>query len=101
MLRRYRLFILSLLLLPLVSCALLQGRFSEFTPDIRLKEVNLRGFDFEGADLEYVYTIKNKIGFGITFSRLAFQIAVDGKRMVDVKNDKNVVIKANDSTEFT
>ncbi|MFZ5630260.1 MAG: LEA type 2 family protein [Spirochaetota bacterium] len=101
MLRRYRLVVLSLILLPLVSCALLQGRFSEYAPEVRLKEVNLRGFDFEGADLEYIYTIKNKIGFSITFSKLAFQIAVDGKRMVDVKNDKNVAIKANDTTEFT
>jgi LEA14-like dessication related protein len=101
MLRRYRLIVLSLVLLPLTSCALLQGRFSEYAPEVRLKEVRLKGFDFEGADLEYIYTIKNKIGFSITFSKLAFQIAVDGKRMVDVKNDKNVAIKANDTTEFT
>lgn len=101
MLRRYRLIFFSLVLFPLASCALLQGRFSEYTPEVRLKEVNLKGFDFEGADLEYIYTIKNKIGFSITFSKLAFQIAVDGKRMVDVKNDKNVAIKANDTTEFT
>lgn len=83
------------------SCALLQGRFSEFTPDITLKEVNLRGFDFEGADLEYIYTIRNKVGFGIIFSKLAFQISVDGKRMVDLQNDKNVAIKANETTSFT
>ncbi len=83
------------------SCALLQGRFSEYAPDITLKEVNLRGFDFEGADLEYIYTIRNKVSFGITFSKLAFQISVDGKRMVDLQNDKNVAIKANDSTNFT
>jgi LEA14-like dessication related protein len=101
MLRRYRLIVLSLVLLPLTSCALLQGRFSEYAPEVRLKEVRLKGFDFEGADLEYIYTIKNKIGFSITFSKLAFQIAVDGKRMVDVKNDKNVAIKAHDTTEFT
>lgn len=101
MLRRYRLIVLSLVPLPLASCALLQGRFSEYAPEVRLKEVNLKGFDFEGADLEYIYTIKNKIGFSITFSKLAFQIAVDGKRMVDVKNDKNVAIRANDTTEFT
>lgn len=101
MLRRYRLIFFSLVLFPLASCALLQGRFSEYTPEVRLREVNLKGFDFEGADLEYIYTIKNKIGFSITFSKLAFQIAVDGKRMVDVKNEKNVAIKANDTTEFT
>ncbi len=101
MLRRLRIFALVTLVLPLLSCALLQGRFSEYTPDVTLKEVNLRGFDFEGVDLEYIYTIRNKIGFGITFSKLAFQIAVDGRRMVDVKNDKNVAIKANASSEFT
>jgi LEA14-like dessication related protein len=80
---------------------MLQGRLSQYAPEVRLKAVNLKGFDFEGCDLEYIYTIKNKVGFGITFSRLAFQIAVDGRRMVDVKNDKNVAIRANDTTEFT
>lgn len=94
-------FLLIATAISLTSCALLQGRFSEYTPDISLKSVNLRGFDFDGADLEYVYTIRNKVGFGITFSKLAFQIALDGKRMVDVQNDKNVAIKANATTDFT
>ncbi|GAB4434304.1 MAG: hypothetical protein OHK0011_17440 [Turneriella sp.] len=101
MLRHFKPAIFALASLPLLSCAMLQGRLSEYAPEVRLKEVNLRGFDFEGADLEYIYTIRNKIGFSITFSKLAFQIAVDGKRMVDVKNDKNVAIKANDTTEFS
>lgn len=101
MLERLRSTLLVILLLPQLSCALLQERLSEYAPEVRLKEVNLRGFDFEGVDLEYIYTLRNKVGFGITFSRLAFQIAVDGKRMVDAKNDKNVAIKANDTTEFT
>jgi LEA14-like dessication related protein len=100
--RRYLLALSAALsILVITSCALLQGRFSEYAPDITLKEVNLRGFDFEGADLEYIYTIRNKVGFGITFSKLAFQISVDGKRMVDMQNDKNVAIKANESTNFT
>lgn len=96
-----RSILLGLIVLPHLSCALLQGRLSEYAPEVRLKEVNLRGFDFEGVDLEYIYTLRNKVSFGITFSRLAFQIAVDGKRMVDARNDKNVAIKANDTTEFT
>lgn len=97
----FRFTLFSAILLQLSSCALLQGRLSEYAPEIKLKSVNLRGFDFEGADLEYVYSIRNKLSFGITFSKLAFQIAVDGKRMVDLKNDKNVAIKANETTEFT
>jgi len=101
MLHHLRTLALNAIALPLLSCALLQGRFSEYAPEVRLKEINLRGFDFNGADLEYIYTIRNKVGFGITFSKLAFQIAVDGKRMVDASNDKNIVIKANDSTDFT
>jgi LEA14-like dessication related protein len=101
MLHHLRTLALNAIALPLLSCALLQGRFSEYAPEVRLKEINLRGFDFNGADLEYIYTIRNKVGFGITFSKLAFHIAVDGKRMVDVKNDKNVAIKANASSEFT
>ncbi|MCX7632948.1 MAG: LEA type 2 family protein [Turneriella sp.] len=93
---------ISFALLPvLAGCALLQGRLSEYTPEIRLKEVNLRGFDFEGADLEYIYTIRNKVNFGITLSRLSFRIAVDGKRMVDAQNDKNIAIRANETTSFT
>ena len=100
--RRYLLAVSAALsIFVITSCALLQGRLSEYAPDIALKEVNLRGFDFEGADLEYIYTIRNKVGFGITFSKLAFQISVDGKRMVDMQNDKNVAIKANESTNFT
>lgn len=97
----FRFTLFSAILLQLSSCALLQGRLSEYAPEIKLKSVNLRGFDFEGADLEYIYSIRNKLSFGITFSKLAFQIAVDGKRMVDLKNDKNVAIKANETTEFT
>lgn len=92
---------LALVSLPLLSCTMLQSRFRQYAPEVRLKEIRLRGFDFEGADLEYFYTIRNKIGFGITFSRLAFQIAVDGKRMVDMKNERNVAIQANETTEFT
>jgi len=101
MLHHLRTLALNAIALPLLSCALLQGRFSEYAPEVRLKEINLRGFDFNGADLEYIYTLRNKVGFGITFTKLAFQIAVDGKRMVDASNDKNIVIKANDSTDFT
>lgn len=89
------------LLLSVTSCALFQGKLSDYAPDIKLKEVKLKGFDFEGADLEYIYTLKNKVSFGITFSKLAFQISVDGKRMIDMKNDKNIAIKGNDTTEFS
>lgn len=88
-------------LIPLLSCSLLQNTLSEYAPTIALKDVQLKGFDFEGADIEYIYTIKNKVSFGITFSKLAFQISVDGKRMIDAQNDKNVVIKANETTEFS
>jgi len=85
----------------LLSCSLLQNTLSEYAPDISLKEVKLKGFDFEGADLEYIYSLRNKVSFGITFTTLAFQISVDGKRMIDAKNDKNIVIKANETTEFS
>lgn len=89
------------MLIPLISCALFQGKLSDYAPEIKLKEVKLKGFDFEGADLEYIYTLRNKVNFGITFSKLAFQISVDGKRMIDMANDKNISIKANDTTEFS
>lgn len=99
--KSFKLFVILLVLAQLTACALLQGRFSEYTPDVTLKDVRLRSFDFEGADMEYTYTIKNKVGFGITFSKVKFQIAVDGKRMVDAQNDKNIAIPANGSTDFS
>lgn len=89
------------MVIPLLSCALLQNTLSEYAPTITLKDVQLKGFDFEGADIEYIYTIKNKVSFGITFSKLAFQISVDGKRMIDAQNDKNIAIKPNETTEFS
>ncbi len=97
----FRSVLLAALLIPQLSCALLQGTLSEYAPDITLKDVQLKGFDFEGADIEYIYNIRNKVGFGITFTRLAFQISVDGRRMIDAQNDKNVVIKAKETTEFS
>ncbi|MFO1471589.1 MAG: LEA type 2 family protein [Turneriella sp.] len=96
-----RSLLLAILLIPQLSCALLQGTLSEYAPDITLKDVQLKGFDFEGADIEYIYSIRNKVGFGITFSKLAFQISVDGRRMIDAQNDKNVVIKAKETTQFS
>lgn len=93
--------LLTALLVPHLSCALLQGTLSEYAPTISLKDIQLKGFDFEGADIEYIYTIQNKVGFGITFSKLAFQISVDGRRMIDAQNDKNIVIKAKETTEFS
>ncbi|MFO1524987.1 MAG: LEA type 2 family protein [Turneriella sp.] len=96
-----RSFLLSAVFIPHLSCALLQNTLSEYAPTITLKDVQLKGFDFEGADVEYIYTIRNKVSFGITFSKLAFQILVDGRRMVDAQNDKNVVIKPNQQTEFS
>jgi LEA14-like dessication related protein len=99
--RIIRLFVALLIFSPLLSCALLQGRFSEYAPDISLKDTKIRGFDFEGVDLEYIYTIRNKVAFGITFSKLQFQILVDGRRMLDAQNDKNVVIQANGTTDFS
>lgn len=97
----FRVTLFAVLLIPQLSCALLQGTLSEYAPTITLKDVQLKGFDFEGADVEYIYSIKNKVGFGITFSKLAFQILVDGRRMIDAQNDKNVVIKANETTDFS
>lgn len=97
----YRTVVLSLLVWSSLSCALLQGKIAELTPDITLKDIKLKSFDFEGADIEYVYAIRNKASFGITFTKLAFVISVDGKRMIDAANDKNIVIKANETTDFS
>ncbi|MBV6493574.1 MAG: hypothetical protein LDLANPLL_01597 [Turneriella sp.] len=99
--RQFKLIFFVALAIFFTACSALQSRLSQYAPTISLKEVLLRGFDFEGADLEFKYTIKNRVNFGITFSKLAFQIAVDGKRMVDAQNDKNIAIKANETTEFS
>jgi len=96
-----RKILLVSLAIPLLSCGLFQGKLSEYTPEISLKEIKLKGFDFEGADIEYIYSIRNKVSFGVTFTKLAFLITVDGKRMIDAANDKNVVIKANETTDFS
>ncbi|HRP68765.1 MAG TPA: LEA type 2 family protein [Turneriella sp.] len=101
MLRRFHALFIVALTLPFFSCALLKNSLSEYAPTISLKDVLLKGFDFEGADLEFKYTIQNRAAFGITFNKLAFQILVDGKRMVDAQNDKNVAIKAKETTEFS
>jgi len=83
------------------SCKFLQDRLSQYAPEIKLKEVKLKSFDLEAADLEYTFSLRNKVDFSITFTKLKFQIAVDGKRMVDMQNDKNVQVKAREETTFT
>jgi LEA14-like dessication related protein len=97
----FRHAILATLFIPILSCSLLQNTLSEYAPTIALKDVQLKSFDFEGVDIEFIYTIRNKVAFGVTFNKLAFQISVDGKRMIDAQNDKNIVIKPNETTEFS
>ena len=94
-------FLIISLLLSLHSCKFLQDRLSQYAPEIKLKEVKLKSFDLEAADLEYIFSLRNKVDFSITFTKLKFQIAVDGKRMVDMQNDKNVQVKAREETTFS
>ncbi len=72
----------------------------KYAPDIRLLDVNLAGFDFNGADIDFKYEMTNKAPVSITFSRLAFKIFVEGKQLISADNPKNVQVKSKGKSNF-
>ncbi|RME92119.1 MAG: hypothetical protein D6767_03890 [Candidatus Hydrogenedentota bacterium] len=94
----YFLFIASLFV---AHCQLLREELRKNAPEVSLKKATLVGFDLNAAEVDFLYEIRNKINFGITFSRLKFQLFVDGKKLIDADNPKNVSLAPKGTSEFT
>lgn len=91
----------STVLFSLLSCQALQNELARYAPDVNLIDVKLASFDFEGADLDFQYEILNKANMALNFNRLQFDIALDGKRLIDADNKKNIEIEPLGKSQFT
>lgn len=77
------------------SCELLQQTAREYYPDVNLKSVDLASLDLEGVDLKFHYNVHNKAAFPINLNKLAFKIFVDGKQLIETRDNKKISIPAN------
>ena len=82
-------------------CKSLTNALKKYAPDIRLVDVNLGAIDFTGVNVDFKYEMKNKVNLGLTFTRLQFNLLVDGKRFFNADNKKNVVLKPKGISHFT
>lgn len=93
--------IVSIISLFFISCSELQKKAKEYTPDLRLVDVKMTGFDLAGVDMDFVYEITNKAPFSVTFSRLQFVLKLENKEILSADNKKNISIVSKGTSQFT
>lgn len=83
------------------GCQTLQNSMQRYAPDVNLKDIQLADIGLSGAKVNFMYEMKNKTNVGLTFSRLLYNIKVDGKQFFNADNEKNVKLAPNGTSEFT
>lgn len=83
------------------SCASLRKSLQKYAPVLTLKSMQVDKLDINGADVDFVYEMRNKVSLSMTFSRLAFRLFVDENKLLDADNKKNIELKPKGTSTFT
>lgn len=95
-----RRFVLALALcLPFVGsgCALLQPLLGGQKPELVFRDLRLTGWSLDKVDLELVYELKNPYDVALSLERVAYQLEVEGKRLVSGAPKKGLRVRGRGS----
>jgi LEA14-like dessication related protein len=88
-----------ILLLPLLSCSLIQQRVSLANCKFSLKSASLKGVDFSGFNLGILLNVQNPNEIDAVLDRITGTIKLDGYKIADVSNSYKRTIKARGSAD--
>lgn len=96
-LKRFTGFILAI---GVLGCNLLQREAKRYTPDLRLLDIKLANYNFDGIDLAFQYQLINKAPFPITFNKVNFDLFADKKQVISSELPKGLQVAAKAHTNF-
>jgi len=89
-----------ILLLPLLSCSLIQQRVSLANCKFSLKSASLKGVDFSGFDLGIILNVQNPNEIDAVLDRITGTIKLDGYKIADVSNSYKRTIRREEVRTF-
>lgn len=86
----------------LCGCSLIQqfagGGFQQ--PTLQFREARLERVDFIGAELTLIFTVTNPNGVGLSLSSVAYELQIEGRRVVAGAPANGLAIPANSTAEM-
>ena len=75
------------------GCALFQAILGKQRPELTFREVRLTSWALDKVDLELVYELRNPYDIALTLDRVAYQLEVEGKRIVSGMPRKGLKVR--------
>lgn len=100
--RSFHILFALVLLMNLLSCQHLQGLMvPKEKPTLTYKTVRIRDLSFQSVTLDFDFELKNPYDVGMTLANLDYKLDVDGRPLLQGKTNKEIVVKAKDSSIVT
>lgn len=87
-------------LLTLAGCPKIFKDLDKFKPTIQFKELRLREIDFNAADVDFAFNIRNPNPIKVKFSSLTYDLDLAGSKLFNGKDANGLTIGAEKTTEL-
>jgi len=88
-----------IILLPILSCSLIQQRLTLANCKFSMKSASLKGVDLSGFNLEIILNVQNPNEIDAVLDRINGTVKLDGYKIADISNSYKRVIKAGGSAD--
>lgn len=87
-------------MLALSGCLKIFKDLDQFKPTIKFKELRLRDIDFNAADVDFAFTIRNPNPIKVSFSSLSYDLDLAGSRFFRGKDANGLTLGAEKTSEL-
>jgi LEA14-like dessication related protein len=68
-------------------------KLKKFLPSVRFDSVDLKGIDFEAADLHFLFRVDNPAPLKVALSRFSYALDLEGTRFLDGNNPEGLTLE--------
>jgi LEA14-like dessication related protein len=94
------------MLLLLTGCVFLEnlpdlGQLDDYTPAVSLKDLDIRRVDFEGADVDFVFEVRNPNPVQVTLASFGWNLELGGQPFLDGADPDGFVLSADGKSDLS